>query len=96
MNEAIELTKRAMVRLDSLHLQGVKDFEAATLLARDLLELKHRLEALEQKAKDDAALDEKRKARAAQLAEAEANGEEIVGGETVRIHADGSREVLIP
>jgi len=45
---------------------------------------------------EKAALEEARLNRERIKKIAESNGEEILGGETVRINADGTREVLIP
>ena len=91
----IELVQAIMADLNRLTLTSVKDWEIGVGLAKALIALKHALEE-DAKAKEEADLKEKRAARQKQLAEAAEKGEEVIGGETIRINADGSTEVLIP
>ena len=49
----------------------------------------------EKEAAAAADLEQRKEARAKQLAEAEARGETVVGGQTVRINEDGTMETVI-
>ena len=95
---SIELVQAIMVDLNKLTLTSVKDWEIGVGIAKALITLKRGLENDEkarQKAQEDL-LAEAREKRQQQLQEAAEKGQEVIGGETVRINADGSTEVIIP
>lgn len=98
MTDSIGLIQEMMAALNRMTLTGVKDWELGMKIASGLVALKHGLEE-EREAKkraEDEELERKREERKRQLEEAAARGEEILGGETIRLNADGTTEVLIP
>jgi hypothetical protein len=94
----IQLVQAIMRDFDKLTLKGVADWEIGVGIAKALISLKQSLEKEqeEQKKAEDERIKELRKQRQKQLADAEAQGLEVVGGETIRINGDGTTEVLIP
>ena len=94
----IQLVQAIMHDFDKLTLKGVGDWEIGVGIAKALISLKQSLEKEkeEQKKAEDERIKELRKQRQKQLADAEAQGLEVVGGETIRINGDGTTEVLIP
>ena len=94
----IEIVQALMVKLNTLSLTSVKDWETGIAMAQGLLALKKNLEDAEkakQKA-EEARIEELKEQRKKQLEDAAAQGLEVIGGETIRINGDGSTEVLIP
>ena len=95
---AIELIVSLMRDLDGLTLKSVHDWEIGVRMAQNLISLKHALEDSAKREQESqlAALEEARMKREETLREAAERGEKILGGETIRINADGTQEVLIP
>lgn len=94
----IELLKSVVVDINGLILQGHANWQKAENAINKLAKIIEDMEKKEQakeKAYNDA-LEEAKQRREQMKAEAKARGEEIIGGETIKINADGSREVLIP
>lgn len=95
---SIELVQAIMADLNKLSLTSVRDWEIGVGIAKALITLKHGLEDEEKarrKAQEDAIAEARAKRQFEKQAAAE-KGEEILGGETIRINSDGSQEVIIP
>jgi len=98
MKRTIEIVMSLMRDLDSLSLTGTRDWETGINMAKKLIAVKHDLEEEEKQNKKayDEAIEEAKKKREQMKKEAAERGEEIVGGETVRVYEDGTQEVIIP
>jgi len=96
--DTLTLIQSLIVDLDSLSVRSVENCATVVGMYQKLAQLKKaeqaRVEAKQKAA--EAELEQKRAERQKQLAEAAERGETIVGGETIRINADGSQEVVIP
>lgn len=95
---SVELVQAIMSDLNKLSLTSVRDWEIGVGIAKALISLKHGLEDEEKARKkaQEAALEEARAKRHAEKQAAAERGEEILGGETIRLNSDGSTEVIIP
>lgn len=84
--------------LSALNLTGPAQWEHGLKIARGIIEIKKELQEEEKRREEayNASIEEARKRREQAKKEAAERGEEIVGGETIRINADGTQEVLIP
>ncbi len=94
----LETLKSIVVDLNSLTLQGFANWKHADDAMQKLILVIEDLEK-EKKEKEKAHnefLENAKKRREQMKAEAAERGEKIIGGETIRINADGTREVLIP
>lgn len=94
----IEVLRSAIGDVNSLHLTGIQDWHRAIQAIKKMEAVIEGMK-MEQEAKqkaNDAALEEAKQNRKKQLEEAAKNGEEILGGETIRINADGTQEVIVP
>jgi len=94
----ISVLKGAIDDINGLIIQGVVNWKKA-VDAIDRISIV--IEAIEKKnkAKEEAyraSIEDAKKRREQQKNEAIERGEEIVGGETIHINADGTKEVLIP
>lgn len=96
--DTLTLIQSLIVDLDSLSVKSVENCATVVGMFQKLTQLKKteqvRIEAKQKAA--EAELEQKRAERQKQLAEAAERGETIVGGETIRINADGTQEVVIP
>lgn len=96
--DTLTLIQSLIVDLDSLSVKSVENCATVVGMFQKLTQLKKteqvRIEAKQKAA--EAELEQKRAERQKQLAEAAERGETIVGGETIRIDADGKQEVIIP
>ena len=98
MMDRIQTLKSIVVDLNSLILQGYANWKHADDAMQKLILVIEDLEN-EKKEKEKAHnefLENAKKRREQMKAEAAERGEKIVGGETIRINADGTKEVLIP
>lgn len=96
--DSIEMLQSAINDINGLILQGIPNWKRALSAVGKInavIEGLSKEQETKQKAYD-AAIEDARKRREEAKAEAARNGEEILGGETIRINADGSQEVLIP
>lgn len=98
----VEAVEHARTLLDSIPYRGLENArklaDVDTILgglAEKLREIDAAIQA-ETKKKEAAELEAKKAAREQQLREAEEQGETVVGGQTIRVNADGSVETLIP
>ena len=88
--------------LSVLNLVGPAQWEHGLRIAKGILDIKKELSEEEKMRNEaykeayNASIEQKRKQREQAKKEAAERGEEIIGGETVRINADGTQEVLIP
>ena len=84
--------------INALVLQGSYNWNhaASAIQKIDAIITEENAKKEHKKIQEDKLLEEKRKQREKQLKEAAERGEEIVGGETVRLYPDGTQEVLIP
>lgn len=94
----IELLKSAIMDIDHLTLSGALNWQKAENAIKKIYAVVQTLEdAKKQQEQDQAdALEIARQKRKEQLENAAANGEKVIGGETIRVNADGTQEVLIP
>lgn len=93
-----EMLKSALDDLNRLSLIGIDNWQRVLSACKKIVSVRQAL-SKEQEARDNAykaSLEEAKARREQQLKEAEARGETVLGGETVRINADGTQEVLIP
>ena len=94
----IDMIDLAIVRINSLILQGVANWRSASEATEILVSLKKALQEEEkarQKAYDDS-IAEARERREKMKAEAAERGEEILGGETINIDlTTGKQETII-
>ena len=94
----LETLKSIVVDLNGLTLQGFANWKHADDAMQKLILVIKDYED-KQTAKEKAyneALEDAKKRREEMKAEAAKRGEEIIGGETIRFNADGTKEVLIP
>ena len=88
--------------LSAINLVGPVQWEHGLRIAKGILDIKKELSEEEKRRNEaykeayNASIEEKRKQREQAKKEAAERGEEIIGGETIRINADGTQEVLIP
>ena len=95
---ASEMLKSSLDDINALILQGVGNWSHALNAYSKIKAVADVLEkdAQAKKQREDEELARKRAEREKALKEAHEQGGEILGGETVRIHADGTQETLIP
>lgn len=96
--KSISEIQTAWTELEGLSLTGIVQWEKGIKIAKSLIEIKRELLEEEKRREEayNASIEEARKRREQAKKEAAERGEEIVGGETIRINADGTQEVLIP
>lgn len=96
--KSINAIQEAWTELEGLSLVGVGQWEKGIKIAKSLIEIKRELLEEEKRREEayNASIEEARRRREQAKKEAAERGEEIVGGETIRINADGTQEVLIP
>lgn len=96
--DTLTLIQSLIVDLDSLSVKSVENCVTVVGMFQKLKQMKKveqdRIEAIRKA--EEAEIEKKRAERQKRLAEAAERGETIVGGETIRVNADGSQEVLIP
>ena len=93
-----EMLKSALDDLNRLSLIGIDNWQRVLSACKKIVSVRQAL-SKEQEARDNAykaSLEEVKARREQQLKEAEERGEKILGGETIRVNADGTQEVLIP
>ena len=94
----IEILQSVQKDINSLILQGVLNWQNAlnaygkTQAVIDAFQKEERAK----KREEDIELEKMKRQREQQLKEAAERGEEIIGGETVRLYPDGTQKVLIP
>lgn len=94
----VQLLKTVVVDINALILQGHANWLHAESAIEKLTKIIEDMES-EEKAKEklyNDAIEDAKKRREQMKAEAETNGEKIIGGETIRFNADGTKEVIIP
>ena len=98
MYSVIDILKSAQDDVNALIIQGVTNwkhaYDAIAKIDAVIKDVEKKEEAKEKAY--NASLEDAKKRREQQLKEAAERGEEIEGGETIRLNADGTREVLIP
>ena len=96
--KSVNAVQEAWTELEGLSLVGIAQWERGIKIAKSLIEIKRELIEEEKRQEEayQASIEEARKRREQAKKEAAERGEEIIGGETVRINADGTQEVLIP
>lgn len=96
--KSISEIQTAWTELEGLSLTGIAQWEKGIKIAKSLIEIKRELLEEERRREEayNVSIEEARKRREQAKKEAAERGEEIVGGETIRINADGTQEVLIP
>lgn len=94
----LELLKSVFVLLKKLSLTDIQQWGYGLDIARLLLQLQDQLQAEEDEKKkaEQMAIERAKAEREKQLREAAARGDEIIGGQTIRLNADGTQEVLVP
>jgi len=96
--DTLTLIQSLIVDLDSLSVKSVENCVTVVGMFQKLKQMKKveqdRIEAIRKA--EEAEIEKKRAERQKRLAEAAERGETIVGGETIRVNADGSQEVIIP
>lgn len=98
MHDDVGLLESAIADINGLGLQGLANWQRAASAIQKIAAVidGRKKERAEQEETRRQEIEEARRAREQAKAEAAARGEEIVGGETVQINADGTQEVLIP
>ncbi len=91
-----DLLKSAISDINRLSLTGAVNWEAAAEAIKKIYAVIRTLSAQREESDraEMEALEKKRKERQEQLKAAAERGEEIIGGETIRIKADGTREII--
>lgn len=98
MYTSVELLESAIRDIDKLTLTGVMNWNNAnSALSKigSVLDALKKQEEAKEKAYNDA-IEDAKQAREKQLADAAARGETVIGGQTVKVNADGTTEVIIP
>ena len=93
-----EMIKSVLDDLNKLSLTGIDQWQRALSACKKLISVREALKK-EQEARENAykaSIEDAKAAREQQLKEAQQRGEKVLGGETIRINADGTQEVIIP
>lgn len=93
-----EMLKSVLDDLNKLSLVGINNWQIVLNACKKVAAVRQAL-SKEQEARDNAykaSIEEAKARREQQLKEAAERGEEVLGGETIRVKADGTQEVLVP
>jgi ubiquitin-protein ligase len=96
--DKFQILQNVFINLKKLSLTDIQQWGYGLEIAQLLLQLqdllKHEEEA--KKKAEEAAIEKAKAEREKHLREAAERGETVIGGQTIRLNADGTQEVIIP